>query len=262
MYCFPAARKRHGCHGPNVTVSTPTATQMIRADVGLHDLHRWMGSRGFQDPDHAAHSLLAECFGKLAPKPFRLITPQRGGIGVLYGYGQADATALREQVGMCADPLQIRVLPVDGIDSKPMPMKWRHGLRVGFETRIRPIVRRSRRGSNPKAGEQDAFLVEAVRHPPGGMKRSREAVYVEWLTNKLEPRGGVRVEPDGTTLVSFRRKRATYQTGGPASEGPDAILRGTLTIVDSEAFTELLARGVGRHRAYGYGMLLLRPAHK
>ena len=94
------------------------------------------------------------------------------------------------------------------------------------------------------------------------MKRSREDVYVEWLTNRLEPHGGVRVDPDRTTLVSFRRKRVTYQTHGRTSEGPDAIMRGTLTIVDSDAFTVLLARGVGRHRAYGYGMLLLRPAHK
>ena len=243
-------------------MSTPSAIQMIRADVGLPDLHRWMGSRGFQDPDHAAHSLLVECFGELAPKPFRLITPQRGAIGVLYGYGQADARALREQAGICADPLQIRVLPMDGIDSKPMPTRWKRGLRVGFETRIRPIVRRSRRGNNPKAGEQDAFLVEAVQHPPGGMKRSREAVYIEWLTSRLEPGGGVRVDPDRTKLVSFRRKRATYQVHGRTSEGPDVILRGTLTILDGEAFTDILARGVGRHRAYGYGMLLLRPAHK
>lgn len=240
----------------------PSTTQMIRADVGLRYFHRWMGSRGFQDPDHAAHCLLTECFGELAPKPFRLITPRRGSAGVLYGYSRADDTALREQARICADPLQSRVLPVDRINSKPMPTKWKQGLRVGFETRIRPIVRRSRRGTNPKAGELDAFLAEAVRHPPGGMKRSREAVYVEWLTNKLEPGGGVRVDPDRTTLVSFRRKRASYRIQGPTSEGPDALLRGTFTIIDSDAFAKLLARGVGRHRAYGYGMLLLRPAHK
>ena len=37
-------------------------------------------------------------------------------------------------------------------------------------------------------------------------------------------------------------------------------MRGILTITDAAAFSNLLARGVGRHRAYGYGMLLLRPA--
>ena len=37
-------------------------------------------------------------------------------------------------------------------------------------------------------------------------------------------------------------------------------MQGILTVTDSAAFAALLARGVGRHRAYGYGMLLLRPA--
>ena len=39
----------------------------------------------------------------------------------------------------------------------------------------------------------------------------------------------------------------------------DAVLRGVLSITNPRAFAELLARGIGRHRSYGYGMLLLRP---
>jgi CRISPR system Cascade subunit CasE len=30
-------------------------------------------------------------------------------------------------------------------------------------------------------------------------------------------------------------------------------------VVDADKFAALLARGVGRHRAFGYGMLLLSP---
>ena len=36
-------------------------------------------------------------------------------------------------------------------------------------------------------------------------------------------------------------------------------MRGTLTITDPVEFGSLLANGIGRHKAYGYGMLLLRP---
>ena len=39
-------------------------------------------------------------------------------------------------------------------------------------------------------------------------------------------------------------------------------MSGALTITDGEKFAQLLARGIGRHRAYGYGMLLLRPPGK
>jgi CRISPR system Cascade subunit CasE len=37
-------------------------------------------------------------------------------------------------------------------------------------------------------------------------------------------------------------------------------VHGELTINDADAFARLLAGGVGRHAAYGFGMLLLRPA--
>ena len=63
-----------------------------------------------------------------------------------------------------------------------------------------------------------------------------------------------------TKLVSFQRTRAVRKRHARYSEGPDAVMRGILTITDSDAFSELLAHGIGRHRAYGYGMLLLRPA--
>jgi CRISPR system Cascade subunit CasE len=34
---------------------------------------------------------------------------------------------------------------------------------------------------------------------------------------------------------------------------------GALEVRNSEAFANLLARGVGRHVAFGFGMLLMRP---
>jgi CRISPR system Cascade subunit CasE len=40
---------------------------------------------------------------------------------------------------------------------------------------------------------------------------------------------------------------------------PAVTFEGTLTVTDGEQFEALLARGVGRHRAFGFGMLLLRP---
>ena len=39
-------------------------------------------------------------------------------------------------------------------------------------------------------------------------------------------------------------------------EGPDATVHGTLTIGDPDTVAALLARGLGRHRAYGYGILM------
>ena len=233
--------------------------QMVRAEISVRDFQRWMGIRRLQDPDHGMHCLLTECFGKdLAPRPFRMIMPRGGSRGCLYGYGRAEADVLREAADIYADPLQCRALPTASIDSKPMPPEWQVGKRLGFEVRVRPIVRRTDKADCRPGKEWDAFQLEAVQYPKRDMPRSREEVYTDWLTQQFAARGGAALE--SATLHSFQRTRAFRKRQSRYSEGPDALIRGVLTITDGEAFGSLLDRGVGRHRAYGYGMLLLRPA--
>ena len=267
-----------------MTSTTNAATQasilqMVRADIDMREFQRWMGTRRLQDPDHAMHCLLTECFGDLAPKPFRLILPREGPAGVLYGYGQADADALREEANICADPLQSWIMPAGKLDSKPMPTEWQTGKRLGFETRVRPVVRllrdpsartqvppnmlRFREGGTRPGKECDIFLREAMKHQEkDGMQRSREDAYAEWLSDQFDRRGGASLDLGKTKLVSFQRSRAVRKLNARHSEGPDAVMRGILAVTDPGAFTTLLSRGVGRHRAYGYGMLLLRPARE
>ena len=233
--------------------------QMVRAEISARDFQRWMGMRRLQDPDHGMHCLLTECFGReLAPRPFRTIFPRGGSRGCLYGYGLAGADDLREAAGVYADPLQCRIIPPGSIDSKPMPAEWAAGKRLGFEVRVRPIVRRTDKVDTRPGKEWDAFQLEAEQHPKGEMPRSREEVYRDWLRRQFEIRGGATL--DSATLASFQRTRAIRKPHTRYSEGPDALMRGTLEVTDGLAFAKLLTGGVGRHRAYGYGMLLLRPA--
>ncbi len=232
--------------------------QLIRADVRVRDFQRWMGIKRLQDEDHAMHCLLTECFGDLAPKPFRLIVPRGAACGVLYGYGHVEADALRDAAGVYADPLQAKILPGRTINSKPMPTEWQAGKQLGFEARIRPIVRRSRNAETHPSREWDAFQLKAMQYPKNEMPCSREEVYREWLSDQFDRRGGAQLE--SAELRSFQRTHAVRKLRARHSEGPDAVMRGVLTITDADAFTALLTQGIGRHRAYGYGMLLLRPA--
>ena len=91
------------------------------------------------------------------------------------------------------------------------------------------------------------------------MKRSREEVYREWLQKRFEHKGGAVLDVCTTKLVSFRRTRAVRKLHRRYSEGPDALMRGEIEITDGAKFAEMLASGIGRHKAYGFGMLLLRP---
>ena len=242
-------------------MTTATTLQMIRAEISVRDFQRWMGMKRLQDPDHAMHCLLTECFGSLAPKPFRLIVPPGGSTGCLYGYGQSGVDELRETAAICADPLQSRILPADSMDGKPMPAEWRAGKRLGFEVRTRPIIRKAR-GSGREEAEVDAFQAKAETYLKGEMPFTREQVYAQWLSEQFSRRGGATLESDSVKLVAFQRTRSHRKLRTRPTEGPDAVMRGVLTITAPDSFAATLSQGIGRHRAYGYGMLLLRPASR
>ena len=249
--------------------ASATATlQMIRAEINVREFHRWMGGRRLQDPDHAMHCLLTECFGSpptqehperngLAPKSFRLIIPRDGYTGTLYGYGKATFEELQEAAQLYGDPAQCQILNLPTLAAKPMPTQWTAGKRLGFELRIRPVVRRARGAINPGA-ERDTFQLEAEKYPKGEMPYSREQVYRDWLAGRLERDGGATLDQEHTRLVSFQRTRAVRKLRQRHCEGPDALMQGNLTITNPAEFAKMLAQGIGRHRAYGYGMLLLR----
>ena len=255
------------------------AIQLIRARVALTPLARWAGERGWSsgrrglvyDEGRVLHHLVDEVFGPGALRPFRLLVPPRHTRGNLYAYSALDAAALREAAHIQAKPEHLTVLELQHLESKSMPESWRPGQRLGFDLRVRPIRRLStplatQNGSLREGTEVDAFWHEALRHHAetgDGMKRAgrtRECVYLDWLAEQLS--SGAALDSESSRLVRFQRN--LIARGDKSVEGPDAVIHGTLAVTDEAAFTRLLAHGVGRHRAYGYGMLLLtapqRPA--
>lgn len=241
--------------------------RMIRADLNLNAFNRWaasrglVGARGAFDEGYALHALLTGCFGDLAPRPFRLVAARRQPLAVLYGYGAGTAEALADRARRCADPLQAAALPPASLNDKAMPGAWEAGATFGFEVRLRPVRRVDGPDGRDRAVERDAFQHEAEARPPGAMDRSRQDVYADWLAERLDRQGGAVLEP-GATLAHFRRVPVLRKAAGGDrhwSEGPDAVLRGRLTVRDGPRFGDLLAQGIGRHKAFGYGMVLLRP---
>ena len=246
--------------GAEPTLASPSGLnlRMVRGEIRGRELRRWMGYRHLQDADHAFHCLLKECFGELAPKPFRVVMDRSGHQGVLYGYCTAGAAELRESAAIYADPLQTIILPPGSLQSKAMPSEWSIGRRLGFEVRIRPVVRKANTTGRYR-DEQDVFQQVAQQFPKEEMPFTREEIYAQWLSQRLERDGAVHLQGGETRLTSFRILRSFRKQNSRYVAGPDAVMRGNLTVGNPESFESLLARGVGRHRSYGYGMLLLRP---
>lgn len=241
---------------------------LIELPLSLRALHVWAGQRklgrGF-DEGLALHHLLGEAFGPAALQPFRLLVAPRAQTGTLYAHASRDAEALRAQAIPGLTPAVAQVVELERLRSLPRPAgTWQTGQRLGFDLRCRPVVRLAsplhgttgtgEAVSLGKGAEVDAFLAQALR----GEEADREQVYLDWLTDRLGPAASL--DREHSRLARFQRTR--IQRGGRGLEGPDAIVHGTLTIGDPVRFAELLARGVGRHRSYGYGMLLLRPPQR
>lgn len=246
----------------------PSTLSLLRVPVNLPALARWAADRGWVQADgfdegRALHHLLAETFGKAITQPFRLLVQPRSKAGSLYAYTSVELTALHNTARAIALPENLTVLDLGRMAEKPMPTNWIMGQQLGFDLHTRPVRRlNTALASFAKGAEIDAFLADVLRKhpdsPPELQETTREAVYLDWLSERLA--GAATLDVSVTRLARFRRTRVAR--GAVGSDGPEATFHGTLQIADPLRFADLLMRGVGRHRAYGFGMLLLRAPGK
>jgi CRISPR system Cascade subunit CasE len=224
--------------------------------------HGWLTRQG--DLGYALHALLRSAFGDMAPQPFAYQGERAG----LLGYTH-HAPALLAEAAALASPevaaaLGLQAGPMcPGLNVRAMPNLWRSGQVLGFEVRLRPTQRNGRSGL-----ERDVFLC-AVEQPraPDVAPPQREIVYLDWLAAQFTRHAGAKVLDASVTgfMLSdvVRRRQAGAGEDQRAKRhvgGPEARFSGLLEVGDPQAFVAGLARGLGRHRAFGLGMVLLKPA--
>ena len=241
-----------------------TALHLVRLAVDDRALTAFAIVNGCADDDrgYALHLALRLRYGTTAPQPFRLMGAGHSAnvLGYTVDPAGLEAAAALPAVERAIDAI-FPVVP----QLRAMPTAWRDGASFGFDIRARPVVRfgsrvRAARAESaswqPRAGEIDAFVAACQAAPTEAI--DREQVYCNWLARQLAPAAAL----DDAALVQGRRirtRRSSHGKGRRLVEGPEAILAGTLIVTDSAAFAALLARGVGRHTAFGFGMMLLAP---
>lgn len=244
-------------------MTTATAAKplyLIHGIVSNPDLLRWQGLRSLPDPDQAMHVLLTEGFGQdLAPRPYRLHLTASQRCGEFYGYSPHPVAKLKEAFQLFANPRQQRALDPDSLEGKALPTEWRPGRQLAFALRACPTVRSAgREGSiGPAQYEYDLYRWTLRRLTKGEPAPTRNQIYCEWLEKKIADHGGVELQ--AAHVANYVPLTAYRKTNGKPRELPSAGFQGLLTITDSDRFNELLARGIGRHKAYGFGMLQIRP---
>jgi CRISPR system Cascade subunit CasE len=243
-----------------------SALTMIRLNPDIGRAMEWGAREEILKPGgddgYLWHVLLKRAFGEHAPKPFRLVEPRGGGEAYLLGYTASARESLAAHAAAYADPTVAEALRLSSLGAKAMPEVFAAGHRLGFEVRLRPVVRQTLNGDRDRKREIDVYLQRCLAQPEAP-KPERTAVYREWLAAALR-QGGASLD---VMSIAWLRRFTIIRRGasrdlsshGKKGGGPDLCLRGTLTVVEPAKFQPLLARGVGRHRSFGFGMLLLKP---
>lgn len=242
------------------TMSEPL--RMIQLAIVPARLYAWARLSGMtlRDQGYLVHAALRKAFGTAAPQPFVVLETNRSASApellTVLGYGRADKNSLAQHMAEVAQPLLSEALPGDYMAHKDMPQAWPSGSRFGFRVSCCPIVRTS------GGAEKDVYLV-AMERAQDGEQPDREAAYTAWLRRELGRNDAA--ELLSTSMRAFRlvQPMRRKERGAPPSTirtRPETVLEGTLAVRDGAGFAALLERGVGRHRAFGYGMLLLSPS--
>lgn len=233
-----------------------SSLHLVRMELSPPQLMAFANQQGLlrlEDEGHGyvLHAWLAAMFGPHAPKPFHWDDRRQE----LLGYCGQPAQALIEHAQAFAQPQDWAVLLPSSLVSKPMPAVWRDGQRMQANVRVCPVTRRD-------DGEKDVFLRAVERLSDAVPPRAE--VYAEWFRRQWgEAVHFERLELLGHSRMRLlRRGQASTQGGRVARsvERPQATFSAVLTLRDGEAFSRLLLRGIGRHRAFGFGMVLLSPA--
>lgn len=206
------------------------------------------------DNGYAVHSCLAEVFREDAPAPFAIVG-SNGKLLEILAYSDQPKEELVENAKTYSMPLAYECIDWEAFHSKPMPL-LAAGTVCDFSIRMCPVSR-----SSKEKKELDVFLSKVLSKE--SQQTDRMKVYCRWFSKLLKEKEAadcldVRVE--GFRLATLERRDSGRVL--KRLKRPDVSFAGTLSVKDSKLFLEAIRKGLGRHKAFGFGMLLLKRSQK
>ncbi len=224
-------------------------TTMMRIRIDLPKMYETLKGHRLpaqaSDDGYRVHAYLQQVYDGQAPTPFRVMESRGRQLDVL-AYAEEEPSLVEANVQVA---------------SKTMPTSYAKGTLLDFSIFACPVVRMASAGQYHKKGaEVDIFLRECWR-VDASEKVNRSEVYCQWLHDRFASNGGARLVR--TEVTGYRRLKLLRKTQGGdrrshQQEKPAVDFEGSLEVTDSLAFSSLVSRGIGRHRAFGFGMVLLK----
>jgi CRISPR system Cascade subunit CasE len=207
------------------------------------------------DLGYALHQALNETFGEGAPQPFHY---SNGFDGPLVAYSQHGEAKLRElsawqRKEVAAWALASEALGFASMRVWALPENWPAGTHYRFSVRTRPVCRVAHNLERNLPRECDVFMRAVATKGDGARWLDKHDVYDAWFREQI-PEAAATLK---SVRISRLGKTQVYRKGAPNLAGPDVTFSGVLQAGDPALFQDCLRRGVGRHRAFGFGMILL-----
>lgn len=223
-------------------VSQPDAPKAVQVNINVTKavkaVRGSISERGVRDTSLLLKTVMAEAFGSVLVKPWRLHTINSG-VATVLGYTSHD---LEHQLSFTRPEIHQAVQ----VFSMPVP-PLRKDLRLRFHVRFVPTLR------NRNYGERDAYSVALTKD----LGARRDAVYSDYLVKRLHGAQVQRLRIDGFRSERFIRPvHAANRTWVPF-QCPVVDISGELTVQDPDSFMTVLLKGIGHQRAYGYGYIRL-----
>ncbi|MCB1508839.1 MAG: type I-E CRISPR-associated protein Cas6/Cse3/CasE [Hyphomicrobiaceae bacterium] len=159
--------------------------------------------------------------------------------------------------------------PYFEIETKPFDVDFCEGQRLAFDLRLNATVDRMVESGKGRAGRHRSDIVldalhalrrEGMNEKGSGPLRlsAAQAAVSAWLARRGSQGGKGGFHLEECTVTAYRT--VTVGGGRKASQQGISDAVGVLSVTDPAVFRTMLLSGLGRRKAFGCGLMLVRPA--
>lgn len=154
------------------------------------------------------------------------------------------------------------------IETKPFEPLITKGSRYSFNIRANPVVTKKPYGNESKRRKRVDVFIEALKeYSEKSGKETDEKTNSEimtetgssWLLGQSE-KHGFHINPGEMIIERYKWMEGSKDRDGNKIQFGVMDFSGFLTVTEPDVFRTTLERGIGRAKAFGCGLLLIKPA--
>ncbi|MFP2516443.1 type I-E CRISPR-associated protein Cas6/Cse3/CasE [Buttiauxella agrestis] len=166
-----------------------------------------------------------------------------------------EPTAQGDSFYLLSEEVPIAERSLFSISSKPFTPQLAQGMTLAFSLRANPVV--TRNGKRSDVLMDAKYQAKLQGTDPSEFPDRQEKAAFAWLKAQGE-RGGFTVEAQDVQISGQQRQRFARKTGEHPITFTTVDFAGSLEVTNSQLFMQTLKKGLGKSKAMGCGLLLIR----